>query len=179
MTLGESKMKTEVTGSSERITMTCSLENPDSWPLIVQKVISVQSRNAEVGVVYRLRWTGADALTARWAVQWNLALTAGDAPGRYLRLSNQPSLGSRGEVEGRLTLSLVDEWVGTEVALKWGRAARVSWAPVETVSLSEAGFERIYQGAAILLCWPLDLTPGEEWEETITLNVLELSQNTE
>ncbi len=179
VTLGESKMKTEVTGSSERITMRFSLENPDSWPLIVQKVISVTSRSAEVEVVYRIRWTGADALTARWAVQWNLALTAGDAPGRYLRLSNQPSLGSRGEVDGRLTFSLVDEWAGTEVALKWGGAARVSWAPVETVSLSEAGFERIYQGAAILLCWPLDLTPGEEWEETITLNVLELSQNTE
>ena len=177
--LGESSMQTEITGSDEKIRVRLSLKNNDSWPFILEKSVSVLSRRVELRVTYRLRWVGGDRLTARWAVQWNLALTAGDAPGRYLRLPNQPSLGSRGEADGRQALSLVDEWAGTEVALQWDRAALVSWAPVETVSLSEAGFERIYQGAAILLSWPLDLAPGEEWEEAITLHVLELSQTTE
>jgi len=31
---------------------------------------------------------------------------------------------------------------------------------VETVSNSEAGFERLYQGSCLLLRWPLDLEPG-------------------
>ncbi len=35
--------------------------------------------------------------------------------------------------------------------------ADVWWAPVETVSNSEAGFERVYQGAGLLLSWPLRL----------------------
>ncbi|MBI4561746.1 MAG: DUF1926 domain-containing protein, partial [Candidatus Rokubacteria bacterium] len=78
-----------------------------------------------------------------------------------------------------LALSLVDEWLGTEVALQWRRPARVAWAPVETVSLSEAGFERLYQGSAILLAWPLELPPGGEWEEEITLSVVDLSGNAE
>ena len=34
------------------------------------------------------------------------------------------------------------------------------WAPIETVSNSEAGFERVYQGSALVLTWPLDLAPG-------------------
>ena len=51
----------------------------------------------------------------------------------------------------------------------------MSWAPVETVSLSEAGFERVYQGLAILLCWPVELPPGGEREETIAMTVLDLS----
>ena len=35
------------------------------------------------------------------------------------------------------------------------------WAPVETISNSEAGFERVYQGSGLLLSWPLALAPGE------------------
>ena len=34
--------------------------------------------------------------------------------------------------------------------------------PVETVSLSEGGFERIYQGTSLLLVWHLDIAPGDE-----------------
>jgi hypothetical protein len=34
------------------------------------------------------------------------------------------------------------------------------WAPVETISNSEAGFERVYQGAGILVSWPISLAPG-------------------
>jgi hypothetical protein len=34
------------------------------------------------------------------------------------------------------------------------------WAPVETVSNSEGGFERVYQGSGLLLSWPLALGPG-------------------
>ena len=35
------------------------------------------------------------------------------------------------------------------------------WAPIETVSNSESGFERVYQGSGLLLSWPLRLAPGE------------------
>ena len=35
------------------------------------------------------------------------------------------------------------------------------WAPVETISNSEGGFERVYQGSGLLLHWLIDLAPGE------------------
>jgi hypothetical protein len=35
------------------------------------------------------------------------------------------------------------------------------WAPIETISNSENGFERVYQGSGLLLSWPLTLGPGE------------------
>ena len=40
-------------------------------------------------------------------------------------------------------------------------AADAWWAPIETVSNSESGFERVYQGSGLLLSWPLTLAPGE------------------
>ena len=59
---------------------------------------------------------------------------------------------------------MVDEWLGGEVALSFTAPAEVAWAPVETVSLSESGFERIYQGSALLVAWPVRLAPGETWD---------------
>jgi hypothetical protein len=39
--------------------------------------------------------------------------------------------------------------------------ADAAWSPIETISSSEAGFERAYQGSALVLSWPLGLGPGE------------------
>lgn len=179
VTLGDARMETTLGEVGEWITVGFLIKHPDSWPLIVQKIVSVRGAAAELRATYRLTWSGEAPLRAGWGVQWNLALTAGEAPGRYLRLPGRPSLGSRGQADHRLSLSLVDEWVGAEVELRWDRPARVGWAPVETVSLSEAGFERIYQGSAILLYWPVQLTPGEEWQEQVSLRVSEVGQSAE
>jgi alpha-amylase len=88
-------------------------------------------------------------------VQWNLTLSAGDAPGRYLQLPGHPSLGSSGRLGEVSEVRLVDEWLALEARLSWSPGAELAWGPVETVSVSEAGFERIYQGLALLLTWPL------------------------
>jgi hypothetical protein len=44
---------------------------------------------------------------------------------------------------------------------------------VETVSLSETGFERIYQGSALLFAWPLRLLPGQTWETSLRVAIAE------
>ena len=41
-------------------------------------------------------------------------------------------------------------------------AAEAAWYPVETVSNSEGGFEKIYQGSCLTFRWPLDLGIGEQ-----------------
>jgi alpha-amylase len=62
----------------------------------------------------------------------------------------------------RTEVTLVDEWAAVEARLRWNPAAELAWGPVETVSLSEGGFERIYQGTALLLVWPVDVGADEE-----------------
>jgi len=68
-------------------------------------------------------------------------------------------------------VTLVDEWAAVEAGLRWSPAAELAWGPVETVSLSEGGFERIYQGTALLLVWRLDVGPDDEarLEAAVTL----------
>jgi 4-alpha-glucanotransferase len=112
-------------------------------------------RDATVDAQYRLRTRDRAPLRGLWAVQWNVALTAGDAPDRYLDLPERPSLGSSGR-QHMDHLVLVDEWIGVEARIDAEPATEIAWGPVETVSVSEGGFERIYQGTALTLAWRFD-----------------------
>jgi hypothetical protein len=135
-------------------------------PLSVDKRVSVDA--ATMTARYRLTGSGGSLDGRRWAVQWNLALTGGDAPGRYLTLPERPSLGSAGRLARAHEVTLVDEWLGLRARLSWSPAAELAWGPVETVSVSEAGFERIYQGLALLLIWRLG-GDGHELEMSLTV----------
>ena len=136
-------------------------------PAALEKRVTIHDATLEVD--YRLR--PAAGLTGRWAVQWNLALTAGDAPDRYLDLAGRPTLGSTGHETSRSAVTMIDEWAAVEAQLRWSPAAELGWGPVETVSLSEGGFERIYQGTALLIVWHLDVAPGDECRLTATLRL--------
>ena len=175
VTVGERPLDHEVKTSPREVAVLCSLLRPDGRPMALQKSLVVAADDPVVAAGYRLRWEGEAPLDARWAVQCNLTLSAGDAPGRYFRVAGRPSLGSRGRLEGAHGLAMVDEWLGGEIALSFSAPAEVAWAPVETVSLSESGFERIYQGSAVLVVWPVRLHPGETWEVSLRLRVGEMA----
>lgn len=178
LAFGGSPMEHLVQASSDRITVVFSVDDPEGWLLGVRKTLAVPAHGGEVSVAYRIDWRGGMRLRGRWAVQWNLALTGGAGPLRYYRLAGRPPLRSRGVVADRRRVELVDAWAAIAVSLAWERPATLAWAPVETVSLSEAGFERIFQGTALLLSWPLDLAPGQEWREQMRLSIQELPRDT-
>lgn len=72
-------------------------------------------------------------------------------------------------------LCVVDEWQHASVTLE-APAARSFWiAPIETVSESEEGFERIYQGSQIVAVWPVELAQGAEWKAQLVLRAAALS----
>jgi hypothetical protein len=162
--MGERPMPSAILERDGEVGLVLGPTSPDGMPLAVEKTIRIGAAGGGLRARYGLTWSGEQPLEGTWAVQLNLTLTAGDAPGRYYRLPDSPSLGSRGSIAGAAGLTLVDEWIGCEVEIGWSGTGNVGWAPIETVSLSEAGFERIYQGSAILVSWPLALRPGGSWE---------------
>jgi hypothetical protein len=56
--------------------------------------------------------------------------------------------------DGVRLVALVDAWQQRRLALDLGKAARLLTYPVYTVSSSEGGFERTYQGTCIMLGYP-------------------------
>jgi hypothetical protein len=171
LAIGDRALAHSVAATPERVEVVFRIEGVDGVPLEMTRTVAVGAADAAFEVRYGLSWRGGEALAGRWAVEFNLALTAGAAAGRYFRLADRPSLGSRGRLEPAPELVMVDEWAGCELTLDLSPPGEIAWAPVETVSLSEGGFERIYQGSALLLSWPLRLEPGETWHATVRVAV--------
>jgi 4-alpha-glucanotransferase len=90
---------------------------------------------------------------------------APNAPDRYLvAAGHRHPLEFAGEIQAP-TLELVDEWQGVRLALLARPECRWWIAPIRTVSQSEAGFETVYQGSAILAVWEINASssPASRW----------------
>jgi alpha-amylase len=85
-----------------------------------------------------------------------LNLLAPDAHDRYFLAKDvHRPLEFRGEI-GSAKLTLVDEWQRVKITLETRPQACWWIVPIETISQSELGFERVYQGSAILAVWKID-----------------------
>jgi 4-alpha-glucanotransferase len=71
--------------------------------------------------------------------------------------------------DGRLAFGNEDAGVRVEAAVTPG--ARVSWFPIETISNSEAGFERIYQGSSLVFRWPVAIEAGGRYASVVRFQV--------
>jgi len=83
----------------------------------------------------------------------------GSAPDRYYLSENasleRPMLGQCGVFDNLGHIALRDEWMRLECGLRLNRPARVIHFPIDTVSQSEDGQERVHQGCVVLPCWEL------------------------
>ena len=65
-----------------------------------------------------------------------------------------------GEDASATGLVFGNDYEGVRVEAAIEPAAHLTWYPVETVSNSEGGFERVYQGSSLLFRWPVSLDAG-------------------
>jgi 4-alpha-glucanotransferase len=66
------------------------------------------------------------------------------------------------------TLRIEDGWQKVRITLTAPNAQSFWIAPIETVSESEEGFERVYQGSQILPVWLLNLSDAKSWTTRLT-----------
>jgi alpha-amylase len=72
------------------------------------------------------------------------------------------------EAEGVREVRIVDAWLGLAARLSLEPPARLWRCPVQTVSQSETGYERVPQQVAVLPHWPLG---GPEGVRAATLHL--------
>jgi alpha-amylase len=108
-------------------------------------------------------------LDGLFGLEWTLTMLGGGGnPSAWWEID-----GRRTAHDGRGTAAEVTEfaqgndYVGIAVSTVVSRPAAAWWAPVETVSNSEGGFERVYQGSGLLLSWPLALAAGASIAVTV------------
>lgn len=145
-------------------------------PLTVSKTIRTESLSPALDIAYTLT-NGADTeVRTRFGVEFNVNLLAGDAHDRFVWVDGQTledrRLVSRGENRGVTRCGLTDEWMKVRVAWSFESPVTLWRCPIETVSLSEAGFERVYQSTVIFPHWDDVVIPaGGQWVVRFRLEI--------
>jgi alpha-amylase len=80
-----------------------------------------------------------------------------------------PAFASRAQHRDVLGLSLVDRWDGVRLDVAIDRPASLSREPIETVSLSERGAEKVFQGLAARFSFDVKLRPDVAWMVRFTM----------
>ncbi len=161
--------------------------------LMVTKKITISKREPGFTVDYSVSNLEESPIETRFGVEFALGGMAGDAPDRFLEIGVRPQpivnspltiddgrsnlqtadlrLRSQGIEVDVESFKATDDWMHVASAWALSQPATLWRYPLETVSLSESGFERLYQGSIFLPWWDLKLAPhGEsasEWRVAI------------
>jgi alpha-amylase len=97
-------------------------------------------------------------------LEMNVNLSGGGGnPDAYYRVADdQTRHDAVGSAPAGTELAFGNRYEGVDIGVTATPPAEVSWYPVETVSNSEAGFERMYQGSCLIFRWPLRVAPGAD-----------------
>ena len=133
--------------------------------LRLQKKIIIDKNSTEVLIRYKLENLDEEELDLWFGVEFVCNFLAPNSDDRYFYFVGyeveDSKLASIGEVQDVTSFGVVDKWLGVDMNFYLDKFANVWRFPIETVSLSEAGFERVYQGSVILLHWNIKLS--KEW----------------
>jgi 4-alpha-glucanotransferase len=130
-------------------------------PVRMRKSYTVTPGESVVEVSYAIENQAEEPCVVRFGCELNLTLLAGNDPQRFYECpgSGKKRLQERWQCASAQWFAMVDEWHRFRVTLRLDRPGDLWCAPIETVSQSEDGFERTYQGSAVLASWRLALRP--------------------
>lgn len=150
-------------------------ENGHSHPVTIRKSFTFSPDKAEIEAHYQITNDGPEEMSGWWGVEFNFTLLAGDAKDRYYfspdPASNLGNLRTEGELKNVKTFGMRDDWFRFQMEMSIEPAATLWRYPIESISQSEDGFERIYQGSCLLTHWDLSLGGGKTAEYTIRLRI--------
>ncbi len=137
-------------------------------PIDVRKDLLVSPKKDTLQVEYTISNRDNEVAELWFGSESAFALMAGNAPDRYYFSKDTPiddsKLASSGVLENIRHIGLCDEWLGLKIQIQWDQLATLWRFPIETVSMSEAGFERVYQCSIVMPNWKITLAPKEEWK---------------
>jgi alpha-amylase len=143
--------------------------------ITVDKMVILRAGSSAFEVRYRIDNRSDSQLITNFGVESAWSLLAGNAPDRFYHQNGsklKPSrMDSVGSTAGSDVIGLRDEALKYDINIK--ADTKVDWwrFPIETVSLSESGFERNYQQSTVMAVTGLDLKPGEYREFAFEVSI--------
>src|SRR5947209_2996944 len=142
-------------------------------PVHLQKTLFVPLGEEKLIVRYTIHNKGQSRLQTRFACEWNVHLLGGGGNEQaYYRVEGQKlengRFDSTGEVPQVQQFHIGNSWIKQDIGFFLDEPATLWRFSIETVTGSEAGFERNHQGSCLTLLWPLLLEANQSWNVTIT-----------
>jgi len=176
-----SEYAVDVTASAERGMIALKRDghvwvNGVHQPVRVEKQFTVAAQERAFEVEYAVTNLSTVPIRLRFGVETAYGLDGGDTESCYLALPT-------GAVSGLGQINTTEEVshyrIGTtirqfEVGVESGKSGVLWCFPLEPVSMSEGGYERVYQGTVLLHIFTLELPGGATWNNTFRLKVSDL-----
>lgn len=144
-------------------------------PVSVEKKIHLRGDSAPLVVHYCVQGLQPFAIQTIFGTEFNLNLLGESPPERYYEIDGarpeNPWMGSWGESSGVEEVVLKNEAIGIFIRLRFDLPAKLWRFPIYTVSQSESGFEKVYQGSSLFPHWDLSLGPREKWNLRMQIEI--------
>ena len=134
--------------------------------LVLSKNITLERNNGSLNIGYRFVNTGNTSINTIFAGEWNINLLGGGRnEAAYYRIAGRDigdnHLDSSGEIAGADRLIMGNRYLEFELELEIDRPLTIWRYPVESISNSEAGLEKVYQCSCVVILLPLTVGPGQ------------------
>jgi 4-alpha-glucanotransferase len=151
--------------------------NAWGFPITITKAVTVFAGSDELGITYLLE-NLPQGRTLHFAVEMNFAGMPAGADDRFFSGAGGERLGQLGQrldLTNADTLGLTDQWLDLAVLLELDRSGGMWAFPVETVSQSEAGFERVHQSVCVMPHWTVQGDAAGRWAVQMTVRACRAS----
>jgi hypothetical protein len=140
--------------------------------VLLSKTLFVPVGEEKLVVEYTIENRGQTLLQTRFACEWNFNLLGGGGNDQaYYQVQGQEldneHFDSTGEVAQVSSFSIGNSWIQQDMTFTLSEATTLWRFSIDTVTGSEAGFERTHQGSCLTLLWPLLLESGQSWNVEI------------
>jgi alpha-amylase len=140
-------------------------------PVTVAKSIALKPQGSQLDISYTLINNHSERVNLWFGIEFGLAVPSDDDDIRFCYVGENQSNGKAvtclGNVARCMQFGLRDGYLKVDTNFKLNRQSQLWRFPVYTVSLSEAGFEKVQQSLVLFPHWKFFLEPQEKWEVKI------------
>jgi alpha-amylase/alpha-mannosidase (GH57 family) len=141
-------------------------------PIHIRKTLFIPISEEKLIVYYTIENKSQARLHTSFASEWNFNLLGGGGNEQAYYSIQKPQLSnshfdSTGAVSPVQTFHIGNTWLQQDMGFALSTEATLWRFSIETVTGSEAGFERTHQGSCATLIWPLTLEAAHTWNVEI------------
>jgi len=142
-------------------------------PITITKGVTAEAGSATLEIVYLLEGVPTE-YPLHFSVEFNFAGLPSHVDDRFFYQGEQQPLGplqSQLDLKNATELGLADQWLGINVHLATDRPADWWTYPIETVNLSEGGFELVHQSVVVQPHWLIRGDAEGRWSATMRMEI--------